>query len=121
MAHTGIFATKAQCDAAVGENVDTTGWTEANINSWCLMSESIINSYTRYNWSDAYGTLNVDVKYILSAASAAWVAMQGITYNMSGYSSRIEAETMLDVHRDWFLKCIDLLVEQKVKDFMVNA
>jgi hypothetical protein len=122
MAHTGIFATSSEILTKAGENYDT-GVTEAKINELCLQAESVINCITRYNWTDAWnaGTLNVDVKYILSAAESSWVAIHIISYNMSGYSSRAEAETMLDVQRDMWFKAIDLLIDQKVKDFMVGA
>jgi hypothetical protein len=97
MAHTGIFATKAECDSKVGEMVDATGWSEANINSWCAMAESYINVASRKNWSDAYAGLNADVKAILSDTASNLVAMYGIQYNMGGYSKLAEAQTMLNV------------------------
>lgn len=121
MAHEGIFATKAECDAAAGENVDATGYVEANINAWCLQAESIINCFCRKNYSDTYATLNVDVKYILTSATVAYVAMQAVIYNMSGYTTRIEAEDMINVHRDSFLRCLALLRDKKVQDFIDGA
>ena len=49
------------------------------------------------------------------------VAMYIINYNMSGYTSRMEALKMLDVLRDGFVKAIELLTEQTVKTFIVGA
>ncbi len=91
MTHTGIFATAAECISKAGENVDITGWVEANINQWCAEAESFINCLSRYNWSDGYAGLNVDVKKILTEAESNLVAMYGISYNMSGFTTRIEA------------------------------
>lgn len=97
MAHTGIMATKAECDSKVGELVDTTGWTEANINQWCAEAESFVNVLCRENFSDTYATtLNQDMKKILTALVSVIVAIQGVSYNMGSYNSRIEAETLLD-------------------------
>ena len=81
MVHTGIFATKAECDSKAGLLVDTAGWVETNINLWCLMSESEINIECKYNFSDNYGSLNADVKSILSCLSSDIVALYGRNYN----------------------------------------
>jgi hypothetical protein len=87
MAHTGIFATKAECDSKSGSNVDTTGYSEANINSWCSMSESEINVTCSYNFSDAYAGLNADVKKILADWSSNIVAIYAWNYDPSGQSN----------------------------------
>lgn len=121
MAHEGIFATKAECDAKAGANVDVAGWIEANINDWCAQSESYINTLCRYNFSDNYGTLNEDVKMLLSEASSNLVAIYGIMYNMSGYTSRIEAEDMVNLLWARFQQCIDLLKDQKSVTFIEGA
>lgn len=117
MAHEGIFATKAECDAKAGENVDATGWTEANINSWCLQSESVINCACRYNFSDTYATLNADVKSILSEVSSNLVAIYGIIYNMAGIGSR-KSESAINVLRDAALRGLSLLRDKKTQRFM---
>lgn len=121
MAHTGIFATADECASKAGENVDATGWVEANINQWCAEAESEINCVCTYNFSDVYATLNDDVKKLLTIACTAYVAIQAITYNMSGFTSRIEAEDMINVHRDTYLRTLKLLREKKTQDFMNNA
>lgn len=122
MAHTGIFATLAEITAAAGENVDATGFTEANINAWCLQAESIINCAARTNYSDTFAaTLNVDVKYILTACECAYVAMMAILYNMSGFTTRIEAEDMVNIHRDNFLRNLQLLRDEAVRTFISGA
>lgn len=120
MAHEGIFATKAEIDVRVGANVGV-GYIEANINDACAQSESFINVLCRYNYSDNYSTLNVDVRRILSEASACMVAQFFISYDMSGYTSRIEAEDMLNLLDDRLTKCLSLLVDQKNITFMNNA
>lgn len=119
MAHTGIFATAAECGSMAGELVDATGWTEANINDWCAQSESFINVATRYNYSDAYATINADFKRILSEASACLVAIHGIKYNMAGYTSRGEAELMIKVNYKRAMDCIKILSSDNAQKFMV--
>ena len=122
MAHEGIFATKAEIDVKVGENVSATAYIEANINDACSQSESFINVLCRYNFSDNYATLNADVKRILSEASACWVAQSFIAYNMVGFTSRIEAENMINVHL-YRIKLIEKLLDkgEVLKQLKVNS
>jgi len=109
MAHTGIFATSAEITQRAGTRYYSTGVTEAVINALCLQCESLINVSTGYNWSDAYATLNADFKGILSAAEADWVGMMIIITNMEGYAGLNHAQTMIDVLRDDYNRCIETL------------
>jgi len=121
MAHTGIFATKAQCDAMAGENVDLTGYTEANINSWCLEAESYINVLCKFNFSDHYSTLNADVKAILQEYEARYVAMSAISYNMAGFTTRSEGEDMIMVHSYRLEKIEEILKNQDKVTYIHGA
>jgi len=126
MVHTGLFATAAQIGVKVGENVDATGYVEANINAICLEVESYINLVTRYNWSDKFTapattTLNVDVWHTLGELESNLVAIYFISYNMVGYTSRIEAEDMVNILVWKSNLLIALLSDQKVKEFIINA
>lgn len=121
MAHTGIFATSDEIKTKAGENVDTTGSTEARINALCLQAESYINITSRYNWSDEYSGLNADVKGILSEAESCFVAFYLIQFNMSGYTTRVEAEDMITILKVRFNECIELLKDQKNVNFMKEA
>lgn len=119
MAHTGIFATAAQCAAFVGENVDTTGWVEANINTWCSCAESFINLYTRKNWSDLYAaSINADLKSILTEAECCLVGIYGINYNQENYTYQIEAENMKRTLKMRFDECINLLKDIETQKFI---
>ena len=120
MAHEGIFATSDEILVRAGENYDTS-ITEARINDLAAQSESVINAMTRYNWSDAYSTLNADVKRILSETSACLAANAIIAFNMSGFTSRIEAEDMINVNRDTALRNLSILRDKKVQRFMQEA
>jgi hypothetical protein len=120
MAHEGIFATSDEILVRAGENYDAS-ITEARINDLASQSESTINAMTRYNWSDAYAGLNADVKRILSSASAAFCAIQIISFNMAGFTSRTEAEDIINIQRDSFLRDVSILRDKKTQDFMNGA
>lgn len=120
MAHTGIFATSDEILVKAGENYDV-GITEARINALCLQVEAEINASTRYNWSDAYAGLNADAKGILAEAASNMVAIYIISYNMSGFTTRTEAEDIINVLRDGYLRCVSLLRDKKTQDWMTGA
>jgi len=121
MGHNGIFATADEIAVKAGELVDATGTTEARINALCLQVESLINCVTRYNWSDAYAGLNADFKGLLSEVESDLVAIYLIQFNMAGYTSRVEAEDMINVLRDAALRGLALLRDKKTQDFMTGA
>lgn len=120
MAHEGIFATSDEILVKAGANYDI-GITEARINALCLQAESKINVMIRYNFSDNYATLNADTKHILSETASNLVAIYIISYNMSVYSSRVEAETMLDVCWANYKDNIKELKDLKKRKFIVSS
>ena len=122
MAHAGIYATAADCNAMAGENVDVTGWTEANINLWCLQAEGLIHSTARKVFATAiagFTAMPAGGKGLLAQAEACYVAIQGISYNMAGYTSRIEAEDMINILYARLENCLKLIADQKVVTFIV--
>lgn len=120
MAFTGITATEAQIDQKVGANVSA-AFTDVMKTQSLLMAESKLNAETRYNWSDAFANLNADVQSIVTDVTTSLVAMDAINYDMSGFTSRFEATTMLDVLYDRVQQGIKNLKEIKERDFVVNA
>ena len=121
MADTGIFATTAEVQRKVGANVSTTANAEAYINQFMTEVESLINTTTRYNWSDAYSGLNADVKGILKMAASAMAAMMVIQYDTSAFPSQREAEMRLDVLNNQYDRAISELKEQAQKNFIQGA
>jgi hypothetical protein len=121
MADTGIFATTAEVQRKAGANASTTSNVEAYINDFMTQAESYINSFCRYNFSDNYSSLNADVKGILKEVASNIAATYVIMYDMSGFSSRAEAETMLDVLRDGITRGLSVLKDKKTQDFINGA
>ena len=121
MADTGIFATTAEVQRKVGANASATSNTEAYINDYMTQVESQINVFTRYNWSDAYSSLNADVKGLLKEIASNLAAIYVIEYDMSGFTSRVEAEDMINVLRDAALRGLSMLSDKKQQTFMLGA
>ena len=118
MAHTGIFATSDEILTKAGANVSLAGATEARINALCLQTESYINTISRTNFSDSYATLNADTKGILTDAESNLVAIYLISYDMSGYTTRVEAEDMVNILKVRFNECIDELRDKTAVKFI---
>jgi len=121
MADTGVFATTVEVQRKAGANASSTSNVEAYINDFMTQAESIINVLSRKNWSDDYGALNVDVKGILKAAASCHAAMFVIKFDMSGFDSLTEAEDMVNILRDDFLRNLSLLADSQNVTFMENA
>ena len=121
MADTGIFATTAEVIRKAGANASSVSASEAYINDYMTQIESYINIITRNNWSDAYSGLNVDVKGVLKLIDSNLAAMWVIEYDMKGFTSRTEAETMLDVLNNTVQRNISILRDKATETFMIGA
>jgi len=121
MAATSILSTDDEMNAMAGENVDTTGWTDANKTAWGVQAEAYLNSLKPYDFVTNFATLNAKTKAILSEYIARYTGMSGIAYNMINYSSRIEAEDMINIHI-WRMEKIEKqLLKQGITDFIKVA
>lgn len=118
MADTGIFCTTDEVQRKAGANASTTANVEAYINDFVAQAESLINARTRKNWSDAYSTLDNDTKMILKQVASDIAATYVINYDMSGFTSRAEAETMLDVLNNSINRGLQLLKDKQVETFI---
>ena len=124
MADEGIFCDQAAMFRKSGANVSSVISGDATFvysNDFISQAESEINALTRVNWSDLYGTLDDDVKAILTQAASNLSAMYAISYDMSGFTSRLEATTMLDLLRDSYLRALGVLREIQVQKFVKKA
>ena len=98
MAFTGTITTEAEIALMAGENVDATGDTEANRNDLIAQAESYLSNLMKFNIVDNYASLNEDVRRMFSEWGARYAAIALISFNMVGYTSRIEAEDMINIH-----------------------
>ena len=123
MADAGQFAQDADILLRVGTNanaaVKAAGWFDKII----LDVEAVINCSSRYDWStaDAASALNATVRGILIDTGACLAAIEGISFDMSGFSSRTEAENMVNILRDIALRNLSILRDKKTQTFMIGA
>ena len=121
MADFGIWTKNADIQAKAGANASATSKAVAATDVYVLEVESMVNVLTRYNWGDAYAGLNADVKDILKGVTSDLCAIYMIQWDMSGYTSRTEAEDMINILRDSALRGLSILRDKKQQDFMIDA
>ena len=121
MVDDGIFTTNAQIQAKAGVNANATAKSVTETDKYVLDVEALVNCISKFNWSDAVTAgLNADVEGILREASANICAIYVITQDMDGFTSRIEAEDMINVLRDRALFALSVLRDTNVQGFIVD-
>lgn len=111
-----LFTTETEIDQKLGAGVNVafdTNMKQAAANR----AESVINSAARYDFSTNALTLS-QYSGLLSDICSSLVAIEGITYDMSGYESLNEAQSMIDVQRDIALRGLGILRDKKVVTFL---
>jgi hypothetical protein len=121
MADEGTFATTAEIQYKAGANASATSKAEAYTNAFVKQAESFINTVCRYNFTDNYAGLNADVQGILKEVASNLAAIYVIQYDMSGFTSRIEAEDMVNILRDAALRGLSVLRDRKSTTYMKGA
>lgn len=123
MADAGQFAQDADILLRVGTNASATvkaaGWFDTII----LDVEAEINCVCRFDFSTADSTsaLNATVRGILIDTGACLAAIEGISWDMSGFTSRGEAESMVNVLRDRAITNLSILRDKKTQKFITEA
>lgn len=118
--YAGTLCTLANAINKAGANASTISTNETLVSDYVIQAESFINSATRKNWTDAYSTLNDDVKFLLNQITSSLAAIDIITYDMSGYSSRVEAESMINIYREEVNRALFFLIDKNTHKFMVG-
>ena len=121
MADTGIFCTGTEVERKAGAGASATSKAEAYTNDYIAQVESLINTTCRYNFSDNYSTLNADTKQILKEVASNLAAIYVIQYDMSGFTSRVEAEDQINVLRDAALRGLSILRDKKAQEFIKTS
>ena len=80
--------------------------------------EAYIIAATRYDWKTNLATVDANTKRLLSEYVARWIAITGIAFNMEGFTSRIEAEDMLNINIFRVNRIEKILVDQKTVTYM---
>ena len=77
--------------------------------------EGTICTKTRYNWVSNYSSITSQFKPILAELSSDLIAMKIMGYDLSGWGSKNEYLTMLNILKDNSDKCFDALEKDEIK------
>ena len=123
MTYTGIYVlTEAEIASKEGANVSASV-TDVMHTQWVNEAANYINTISRRVWAvdaAAFAALSTDVRFLLTGYCSCIAALYGIAYDMSGYTSRIEAENMIKILWVTSRKYADLIVQQNSVTFMKN-
>jgi hypothetical protein len=82
-------------------------------------AEAFIIAATKKDWVSQYANISTNAKPLLDQMTSDLAAMYMIMYDMAGYTSRTESQTMLDVLRDNFERSLKILQDTEVQDFIL--
>jgi len=106
--------------AGVGVSAVMTADAGLEVEHFIEQAEGSINAMTRYDFVTNWIALS-GPGVILTQIAEDLAAISCISYDMSGYTTRIEAESMITVLRDSALRGLSIIRDQKVVDYMKNA
>ena len=124
MATTGIYCTDADVARKVkNKSADIDSGDTAETDAWIADAESLINCTARKVFAadtSAFAALPATTRKILTEVASNIAAIYAITYDMSGFTSRIEGEDMINVLRDAALRGLSLLRDKKTQEFLIT-
>jgi len=118
MAYTANIVTVAEMQFYAGEMVDATGDVEANHIILQDHAEAYLSNLLKFKLDAAgWGTLDATTKIIITEWAARFAAIHLIAHNMAGYTSRMEAEDMVNIHA-WRMQLIEELLTSDTQNFL---
>ena len=118
MAYTGTIITEAKLAFYYGANVAARGSTADASDEWVLTAQGFLCNLVKYDIITNWATLNAIYKLLFTEYAGHYAAVMAIQYDMNGYTSRIEAEDMVNIHVFRMEKIQKLLEDSSVQDFM---
>ena len=119
MVDDGTFCTTAEVERKAGANCSAVSKADTYTNQYVKEAEGLICSVSRYDWKTNYASVTAVYKELLREVASSLAAISVIQYDMSGFTSRVEAEDMINVLRDAALRGLGLLKDKKLKDSML--
>jgi len=102
-----------------GTNANSTVVASGSIlQEWSDEVEGSIDTLTRKDWVASFASVAANFKPILTDLASDMIATKIINYDMSGYTSRTEVQTMLDVLHDNIIRNLNELKKQEIQENM---
>ena len=124
MAAVGIYCTLDDVQYKAGVKASATSKAEAYVTIYVGMAEAVINVACRRIFAvdaTAFSALPTGTRKILSDAASNLAAIYVINFDLSGFTTRLEAEDMVNILRDAFLRDLAILKEKEHQTFLVTG
>lgn len=117
--------TETLCDSGAvklkaGVNVSTS-ITAAQYTQLINEAEGFLSTQAKYDFVTNYSSVSTIGKTALQDGCSSYAALGAINYDMSGFTSRTEAQTMLDVNWSKVVEVVNLIKDDKYKSFVVSG
>ena len=114
------LSTSGAVKLKAGENAPTL--TAAQYDSLIEEAEAFVSVQSRYDWVDNWASVSGMVGAgIVEDAVATHAAISAVNNDMSGFTSRLEAQTVLDVLYSKLVDNINLLRDEKFRTFVIKG
>ena len=115
----GTLCLSGSAIAKAGAGVSTALTTQ--VEDWIKQAEGTIGTVSRFDWVANWGTLSgSNVAGLIEGTCSDLAGINAVAFDMTGYTSRIEAEDIITVLRDSALRGLSIIRDQKAVDF-INA
>ena len=119
MVFSANIVTVAEMQLMAGENRDATSDVDANHIILQDMAEGYLSALLKLNLGGTgFTDLDATTRYLITEWAARFAGINLITPNMAGYTSRVEAEDMINVHIYRMVQIEKLLTEEDTKTFL---
>ena len=99
--------------------VITAGWSPTSeYEGWIEEAEAYLSNITKYDLITNWASLNAVYKLLFTEYCSRYAAIEAIKYDMSSYTSRVEAEDMINVNAWRMIEIIKLLENADIQDFL---
>ncbi len=116
----GTFAASGAIVAKAGKNVSV-AIPESAFNDWIQEAEAEASLFSRFDWVASSAAITTVGTRVLNDAVSTLAAISAVKFDMSGYTSRIEAEDVINVLRDSALRKMQLIRDQKGVKFLKDG
>lgn len=113
MVEAGTLCINTDVEKYSGANGNSTADAEAYTNVYIKEAEGVVSAIIRKDAVTDYSDFNTVSKETLREITAIYAAMCVISYDMSGYTSRIEAEDMINILWAKFRQLKKIIEDQK--------
>jgi hypothetical protein len=121
MVEAGTLCVNADAIKKAGLNASATVVAEGYTNIYIKMAEGFVCANAKYDYVTNYASVSTIGKEALRDITSSMAGIYMILYDMSGFTSRTEAQTMLDINWTIVREGLTLLRDDKYHAFVLRG